>query len=157
MKCIGAEGYVELTMGGERIRVRSSYPLYARGAPPSTEPLDPDAGIPSDPLVVFPCIDALGDMLEEPPDQAGSEPRVQHGLGFAPDALAKANVSGGGPHIDFGDPRIDAPLRGDDWKGVPFVTYLRTAFAWGDFPGLRDAVNPPRDLLAQLCNGLLPL
>lgn len=155
---IGAEGYVDVMMGGERIRIHTSYPFYASTAPPSPEPLDPDASIPSDPLVVFPPLDALVDMLEEPPSSAGGEPRVQYSLGFAPDALSKANVSGGdGPHIDFGDARMDAPLRGDDWAGVPFVSYLRTVFAWGGFPGLRDAVNPPRDVLAQLCDGLLPL
>ena len=155
---IGADGYVDLLMGGERIRIRSPYPFYTRSAPPSTEPPDPDAGIAADPLVVYPCIDALVDMLEETPDQPGGEPRVQYSLGFAPDALTKANVSGGdGPHINFGDPGMDAPLHGDDWEGVPFVSYLRTAFAWGGFPGLRDAVSPPRDLLAFLCDGLLPL
>lgn len=155
---IGAEGYVEMMMGGELIRVRSPYPFYVRGAPSSTGPVDPDAGIAADPLVVWPCIDALVDMLEEPPDQPDGDPRVRYSLGFAPDALCKANVSGGdGPHLDFGDPRMDAPLRGDDWEGVPFVSYLRTAFAWGGFPGLRDALNPPRDLLASLCEGLLPV
>jgi hypothetical protein len=108
--------------------------------------------------VVWPCIEALVDVLEEPPDQAGGEPHILNSLGFAPDALGKANVSGGdGPHLDFGDPRMDAPLGGDDWQGVPFVTYLRTVFAWGGFPGLRNAVHPPRELLGQLCDGLLPL
>jgi hypothetical protein len=155
---MGADGYVDMLMGGERIRIRSPFPFYVQGAPSATEPLDPDAGIASDPLVIFPCIDALVDILEAPPDQLAGEPHVTYSLGFAPDALIKANVSGGdGPHIDFGDPRMDAPLSGDDWEGVPFVTYLRTAFAWGGFPGLRDAVNPPRDLLAFLCDGLLPL
>ena len=102
--------------------------------------------------------DALVDELELPPDQAGSGSRVQYSLGFAPDALHKANVSGGdGPHIAFGDASMDAPLQGDDWEGVPFVSYLRTAFAWGGFPGLREAVDPPRDLLASLCEGLQPL
>lgn len=158
----GAEGYVDMMMGGERIRVRSLFPFYAHSAPPSTEPFDPDAGIASDPLVIWPCIDALMDTLEdedeEPSDHPGGEPRVQYFLCLAPDALHKANVSGGdGPHIQFGDPRMDAPLRGDDWEGVPFVTYLRTAFAWGGFPGLREAVNPPRDLLTVLSDGLLPL
>jgi hypothetical protein len=153
-----AEGYVDMLLGGERIRIRSDFPFYVQGAPPSMEPFDPDAGIAADPLVVWPCIDALVDELELPPDQAGSGSRVQYSLGFAPDALHKANVSGGdGPHIAFGDASMDAPLQGDDWEGVPFVSYLRTAFAWGGFPGLREAVDPPRDLLASLCEGLQPL
>ena len=155
---MGAEGYVDMLLGGERIRIRSDFPFYVEGAPPSTDSFDPDAGIAADPLVVWPCIDALVDELELPPDQAGSGSRVQYSLGFAPDALHKANVSGGdGPHIAFGDASMDAPLQGDDWEGVPFVSYLRTAFTWGGFPGLREAVDPPRDLLATLREGLQPL
>lgn len=70
----------------------------------------------------------------------------------------KANVSGGdGPHLDFGNASMDAPLRGDDWEGVSFNTYLRTVFAWGGFPGLRAAASPPRELLALLCEGLLEI
>jgi hypothetical protein len=154
---MGAEGYVDMMMGGERIRIRSDFPFYAPSPAPEPHP-DPDAGIAADPLVVWPCIDALVDELELPPDQAGSGSRVQYFLGFAPDALHKANVSGGdGPHVAFGDASMDAPLQGDDWEGVPFISYLRTAFAWGGFPGLREAVDPPRDLLATLCEGLQPL
>jgi hypothetical protein len=59
--------------------------------------------------------------------------------------------------MDFGDAAMDAPLHGDDWEGVHLVTYLRTAFAWGGFPGLREAIQPPREVLAQLVDGLLPL
>src|SRR5258707_69394 len=155
---MGAEGYIDMLLGGERIRIRSEFPFYVQGAPPSMEPFDPDAGIAADPLVVWPCIDALVDELELPPDEAGSGPCVQYSLGFAPDALHKANVSGGdGPPVAFGAASMAAPLRGDDWEGVPFVSYLRTAFAWGGFPGLREAVDPPRDLLATLREGLQPL
>jgi hypothetical protein len=150
-----AKGYVEMMMGGERIRIFSPFPFYTRLALASTDPFDSDAA--PDPLVVWPCLDALVDMLEEP-DQPEGDSQVHYFLGFAPDALTKANVSGGdGPHIRFGDPGMDAPLHGDDWEGVPFVAYLRTVFAWGGFPGLRDAADPPRDLLAALCEGLLPL
>ncbi|HLJ80791.1 MAG TPA: hypothetical protein VKT52_04840 [Ktedonobacterales bacterium] len=153
---MGAEGYVDMMLGGERIRVRSAYPFYVRDMLSSTEAPDPDVDITSDPLVIWPCIDALVDEL--PADDEEGESPSQHYLGFAPDALHKANVSGGdGPHIAFGDARMDAPLLGDDWEGVPFITYLRTAFAWGGFPGLRDEISPPRDLVELLCEGLLPL
>lgn len=120
---------------------------------------DPDAGIASDPLVIWPCIDVLVDELDvEPDDDPSGGPHPRYFLGFAPDALTKANVSGGdGPHIAFGTASMDAPLVGDDWEGVPFVTYLRTAFSWGGFPGLRDEISPPRELLSALCEGLLPL
>ncbi len=63
---MGAEGYIDMLLGGERIRIRSEFPFYVQGAPPSMEPFDPDAGIAADPLVVWPCIDALVDELELP-------------------------------------------------------------------------------------------
>jgi hypothetical protein len=160
---MGVQGYVDFMMGGERIRIHSDSPFYVFNARPSTEPADPNAGICSDPLVVWPCHEALVDEaepeeLEDDPEQLNGEPSIVYSVGFAPDALHKANVSGGdGPHIDFGAPRMDAPLRGDDWEGVPFISYLRTAFAWGGFPGLREAADPPRDLLASLCEALLPI
>lgn len=127
--------------------------------PASEADLQPSQDPTSDPLVVWPCIEALVDERDEQtPNTPGDEPLSRYSLGFAPDALTKANSSGGdGPHIDFGDSRIDAPLHGDDWKGVPFVSYLRAVFAWGGFPGLREAANPPRDLLAYLCDGLSPI
>lgn len=142
---------------GQRLRVSLVPEFRILGPLPDSDP-DPDAGICGDPLVVWPCNDALVDELDEEPEQPGGDPRIVHSLCLAPDALHKANVSGGdGPHVDFAAARMDAPLRGDDWEGVPFITYLRTAFAWGGFPGLRSAVNPPRDLLAFLCDGLLSL
>ncbi len=157
--------YAEVDLGdmlmwfqGQRLRVSLTPAPHILGPAPEPDP-DPDAGIASDPLVVWPCIDALVDELEgEPPDDPEASPRTQYFLGFAPDAIAKAGESGGdGPHVQFGDARMDAPLYGDDWEGVPFVSYLRTAFAWGGFPGLRDAASPPREVLAFLCDGLLPL
>ncbi|HEY7984965.1 MAG TPA: hypothetical protein VID73_12395 [Ktedonobacterales bacterium] len=114
---------------------------------------DPDFGLATDPLVIWPCI---GPLVDESPGAGPGQAR--YSLGFAPDAITKAGESGGdGPHMDFGDARADAPLHGDDWEGVPFVSYLRTVFAWGGFPGLRAATNPPRALLDQLRAGLLAL
>jgi hypothetical protein len=117
-----------------------------------------DGDLVSDPLVIWPCDDPLVDELVEADDAPDAEETARYSLCLAPDALHKANVSGGdGPHIDFGQAGMDAPLRGDDWAGVPFITYLRTVFAWGGFPGLRHAARPPRDLLAGLCADLLPI
>lgn len=142
---------------GQRLRVSLVPELRVLGPLPDPDP-DPDVGICSDPLVVWPCNEGLVDELDEEPEQPGGEPRIVHSLCLAPDALMKANVSGGdGPHLDFAAARMDAALRSDDWDGVPFITYLRTAFAWGGFPGLRYAKNAPRDLLTPLCEGLLPL
>lgn len=138
---------MRVSFQGQRMRI-SILPEF-RVLGPAPEPdADPDASLVSDPLVIWPCIDALVDERED----------ERMGLGFAPDALHKTNTSGGdGPFVDFGDLSMDAPLHGDDWEGVPFVSYLRAVFAWGGFPGLRDSPNPPHDLLAHLREGLLPL
>src|SRR5262249_15636176 len=139
---LDVEGYVDVMMGGERIRIHSDFPFYAHSPAPGADPdPDADADFTADPLVVWPCIDGLVNELEmEAPGEPRSGRQVQYFLGFAPDALHKANVSGGdGPHIAFGEAGMDAPLQGDDWEGVPFVSYLRTAFTWGGFPGLRVA------------------
>jgi hypothetical protein len=140
-----------LSFQGQSIRM-SVLPEFRILGPAETD-LQPDKDPVSDPLVVWPCIEDLVD--EE--DGAG-EDEASFSLCIAPDALHKANISGGdGPHIAFGDASMDAPMTGDDWDGMPFVPYLRIAFAWGGFPGLRDEPNPPRDLLAYLCEGLQPL
>lgn len=138
---------------GQPVRM-SLFPQPHIVGPASASDLQPNQDPTSDPLVVWPAIEALAD--EEPESDDEDEPAFS--LGFAPDALHKANVSGGdGPHIGFGDAGMDAPMSGDDWNGTPFVAYLRAVFVWGGFPGLRDEPNPPRELLAQLTEGLLPL
>lgn len=135
---------------GQHLRVSLTPEVRILSSEPASAP-DPDASLTSDPLVIFVCNEALVDELDE-----GGQTVASYCL--APDALHKANVSGGdGPHIDFGQAGMDAPLRGDDWNGVPFITYLRTVFAWGGFPGLSAEANPPRALLASLCEGLQPL
>lgn len=140
-------GDMVMSFQGQLMRV-SMFPEFRILGPAPAPDLDSDAHPTSDPLVVWPCIEALVDERDD----------GRFSLGFAPDALHKANTSGGdGPHIDFGDSGMDAPLHGDDWEGIPFVSYLRAVFAWGGFPGLRDSANPPHDLLAQLREGLQPL
>jgi hypothetical protein len=144
-----------MSFQGQTVRV-SMFPQPHIVGPASASDLQPNQNPTADPLVVWPPIEALVD--EAPDDGDAEDEKPPYSLCIAPDALHKANVSGGdGPHIAFGDASMDAPMSGDDWDGVPFVSYLRIAFAWGGFPGLRDEANPPRDLLAQLCEGLLPL
>lgn len=145
-----------MSFQGQTVRV-SLFPQPHIIGPAGAPDLQPNQNPTSDPLVVWPCIEALVD--EEPDDSDDDhEGEPRYSLCIAPDALHKANTSGGdGPHIAFGDASIDAPMTGDDWNGVPFVSYLRIAFVWGGFPGLRDEPNPPRELLARLCEGLLPL
>ncbi len=45
----------------------------------------------------------------------------------------------------------------NEWRHTTFVNYLRKAFEWGGFPGWERDPNPPRDVIAQLTEGLLPL
>jgi hypothetical protein len=146
-----------MSFGGQTVRM-SVFPEPHIVGPASAADLQPNQDPTSDPLVVWPAIEALVDEAPERENGAegGDEPACS--LCIAPDALHKANVSGGdGPHIVFGDASIDAAMAGDDWNGVEFVSYLRIAFAWGGFPGLRDEPNPPRELMAHLTEGLLPL
>ncbi len=114
----------------------------------------PDA----DPLVILPCLEEEVVPLDQmKPRPAGLGSALRYTLRLAPDTIIKAGESGGDPtEVYFPDPAIDAPLHGD-WEGTPFVTYLRTCFAWGGFPGLREAQDPPREDLAFLTQGLLPL
>jgi hypothetical protein len=45
----------------------------------------------------------------------------------------------------------------NEWHGVTFVAYLRSAFYWGGFPGLARAARPPLADLAYLREELLPI
>ncbi len=149
-----------IRLHGQDVRV-SRMPdggYHILGPAPEPDP-DPDAGLPTDPLVIWPPHEALIEEWPVDEDEDADEDAMRYRLSLAPDALHKANVSGGdGPCADFSpERRMDAPLGGDDWDGALFIDYLRIAFAWGGFPGLRAAKNPPCDLLASLCEGLLPL
>ena len=145
-----------MSFQGQTVRM-SVFPEPHIVGPASPADLQPNQDPTSDPLVVWPAIEAL---VDEEPESDDDEDRDEpaYSLCIAPDALHKANVSGGdGPHIAFGGAGMDSPMAGDDWNGVSFVAYLRIAFAWGGFPGLRDEPNPPADLLERLREGLLPL
>jgi hypothetical protein len=106
----------------------------------------------SDPLVVEPYFMDLEDDSDD--DEDDSEGHV---VMIAPDSTHKTNHSGGSPYcIDIPNPAVDAPLDGDEDYGT-FIEYLRTCFRWGGFPGFRNSKNPPREELAFLTDGLLPL
>lgn len=105
----------------------------------------------SDPLVVYEPLSS------EPESYEYSFGPSKYYIPIAPDALHKANYSGGGGHlIEFPNPAIDAPLVGD-WEGTTFVEYLREVFCWGGFPGFRKIEDAPIDLLAFLAKDLLPI
>jgi hypothetical protein len=123
-------------------------------------PAGPD--VESDPLVVEPY---FGDLEEDTEDGAhdagagetGPEESGPYDVIIAPDATHKTHQSGGSPYcISFPDPAVDARLQGDEDYGT-FIEYLRTCFRWGGFPGLRASAKPPREELAYLTQGLLPL
>ncbi|HEY47190.1 MAG TPA: hypothetical protein G4O14_10445 [Anaerolineae bacterium] len=114
----------------------------------------------SDPLVINPIKDPplpfYADMVFDYTGEETTDP--PYGIWLAPDAIQKANHSGGGPtQIMFPNPVMDAPLISDQWDGVLFVSYLQQCFQWGGFPGLRDSPDYPKEELDFLTKNLLPL
>ena len=118
------------------------------GDHPSLAPKQSDVA--PDPLMVCSVEEALAcvDMYEREED----EPLT---LDFAPDALHKANVSGGDPY-SFAVPNgaADALVEGEP-HGVNFVEYLRIAIAWGGFPGWEGQASCPSEI-ERLREGLRP-
>jgi hypothetical protein len=100
-----------------------------------------------DPLVVGGIDDALASI-----DAWDSDQQI---IAVAPDALHKANVSGGDPYMIFVPAAVaDAPLE-EEPHDVTFVEYLRIAVRWGGFPGWEAAGSSPIEL-DRLRVGLLP-
>ena len=99
-----------------------------------------------DPLVVFPIEAALEtaryfDSAEE------------KWIIIAPDALHKADTSGGGPYqIEVPNLAADGVLQCEDHR-LYFVEYLRLVFRFGGFPGYEGIEYPPPEL-TELCADL---
>lgn len=113
-----------------------------------------------DPLVIAPVQRELPSyFLNEVYEESGLEINTPpYALLLAPDAVHKANHSGGGPtQIMLPNPVMDAPLISDEWDGILFINYLRTCFKWGGFPGWRFNPDYPKDVLSFLTKDLLPL
>jgi hypothetical protein len=98
---------------------------------------------------------------EVDPDDPNASELLGPGFDFSIDASHKANLSGGGmlrvPLVSNFDAHI---YTSDQWTGQYFVPYLRTAFAWGGFPGLRNnpqAAATAKDELEFLTKDLLPI
>jgi hypothetical protein len=100
-----------------------------------------------DPLVM--C--RMEDLMEQCTEREDDDLQLM----LAPDALHKADISGDAYYLSLPDRGADFVF--DDGKGATFVNYLRRAFAWGGFPGWEEAHNPPRELIAQLSEGLASL
>ncbi len=119
------------------------------GEHPSIAP--PDESITPDPLVVNSVEDALEQFDDEGPDPD----REQFLIVIAPDALHKANISGGEPYeIALPDLRADGPLLWERHE-LYFVEYLRLAFRFGGFPGY-EGIDPLPAELEILTAGLVP-
>ena len=152
--------------GGEMPqRLRANYRLAeSLGMRMMPQRAAPAAGrdVVSDPLVVWaPYEDDLEEYRElgDPDDADARDDEGWTGryvIEIAPDALHKANISGGGPYaIAFPDPAADAPVL--ELDAPSFVGYLRECFRWGGFPGLAEEPDPPTEELARLTEGLLPI
>jgi len=74
---------------------------------------------------------------------------------IAPDALHKADHSGGEPYeIAVPDLRADGEVRNEP-HDLFFVDYLRLCFRWGGFPGWEAAGSAAPRELEELRAGLL--
>ncbi len=107
---------------------------------------DEDSDLPvvyTDPLVLSPLtrdfVESLAEDLEAWREGAAEAPGTAEPfvLPLAPDALHKANVSGGMPYgIRLPAHHWEGRFVGEDPRGVPFIDYLRTCFRWDGLPGL---------------------
>ncbi len=97
-----------------------------------------------DPLCVGPAIWTQG-ALEEWEQERPEDPELRDPLALplAPDALHKADISGGPPYsVEVPFAGAD-PLVANEPHRLPFVDYLRLCFAWGGFPGLERVGERP--------------
>jgi hypothetical protein len=112
--------------------------------------LNPKENATADPLMVTSPRHLLEMMDAEEADDGMA-------LWIAPDDLHKANISGGDPYIiTIPNACADAELK-FEWHQTTFVKYLRKAFEWGGFPGWERDRKPPKEAIAKLTQGFLPL
>ena len=97
-----------------------------------------------DPLVVEPIDSALEEALEyveleDPKTEYSASESGIFRAPLAPDALHKANVSGGMWYgIEIPNPLAD-PVVLEEPHALPFTQYLEFCLSWGGFPGLASA------------------
>jgi hypothetical protein len=110
-----------------------------------------DSDVTPDPLMVCSVEDAVA-MVDGMDPGDGEPARIE----FAPDALHKANVSGGGPYfIDVPAEAADVMVQ-DAPQECTFVEYLRDSILrWGGFPGWAHAGRTVPDEIAELRSGLV--
>lgn len=87
---------------------------------------------------------------------SGGEDEGRFEISFAPDALHKVNVSGGGPYgIMVPDDNVDGIVDINN-RHMYFVDYLRECLRWGGFPGFANvthALDRLRRLVLSAING----
>jgi len=115
--------------------------------------LNPRGNPIADPLVIKPIDKLYTAICYALPDKPAK-------LGISPNDARKAKPprlpSIGEYSITLPNASADCPFE-DEWRGTTFVNYLRKAFEWAGFPGWERDPNPPRELIAKLTDGLLPL
>jgi hypothetical protein len=76
---------------------------------------------------------------------------------LSPDYPQKTSGKGGLPYsIELPNPAVDAPYL-EEWHKTTFIDYLRIAFQWGGFPGLKKSTFPPKEFLNAMTVDLAPL
>jgi hypothetical protein len=110
------------------------------------------------------CVDCAGravhlfDTWEEQRDQPDPDLIDPFDLDLAPDALHKANISGGPPYgVELPFYGAD-PLFANEPHRLSFVDYLRLSFRWAGFPGLEAHADREdvRRFVATFGQGLEP-
>jgi len=130
--------------------------------------LNPAGSATADPLVVRPAAEIImgvpipGDDTEVSVAEMREElERARENgktvLTISESDRSKAGLQGGKQcKVWLPDPSADVELR-NLWRPITFVAYLRSAFEWGGFPGWERDPSPPRDVIAELTEGLLPI
>jgi hypothetical protein len=112
--------------------------------------LNPDGSATADPLVVRPVADIMGGLVS-------GRQNGRTVLTISVSDLNKAGLEGGKPYkISLPSPCADVELE-NAWRQTTFVGYLRSAFEWGGFPGWERDPSGPRDAIAALTKGMLPI
>jgi hypothetical protein len=112
--------------------------------------LNPDGCATPDPLVVNPLPELMQGLV------VGRQ-NDKTVLTISQNDLNKVGLEGGRPYtITIPNPCADVELA-DEWRQTTFVHYLRKTFEWGGFPGWERDLSAPRDAIADLTEGLLPI
>src|SRR5205823_3654896 len=97
----------------------------------------------ADPLVLPPARWVLSELAEWDSDE-WVQPKRPWRLGWAPDELHKAGISGSTHDLELPDACPDPVIYGVEGRpGVTLVEYLRTSCRWAGFPGFEFTRTVP--------------